>query len=44
MSLPNVTILPAFYQALLAHGFSQAEAVAVLGGNALRFLAAALPD
>lgn len=43
-ALPDVTILPDFYQALLAHGFSTNEAALVMGGNALRFLAQALPD
>lgn len=43
-ALPDVTILPDFYQALLAHGFSADDAAMVVGGNALRFLAQALPD
>lgn len=43
-TLPDVTILPEFYQALLAHGFSADEAALIMGGNALRFLARALPN
>ncbi len=41
--LPDVKILPEFYQALLSHGFSTEEAALIMGGNALRFLADALP-
>ena len=43
-TLPDVTILPDFYQALLEHGFSTEEAALIMGGNALRFLSEALPD
>ena len=41
--LPGIAILPDFYQALLAHGFSEEETGLIMGGNALRFLAQALP-
>lgn len=40
---PDVTMLPQFYQALVAYGFSQDEATAIMGGNALRFLSESLP-
>jgi membrane dipeptidase len=40
----DVTILPHFYQALLAHGFSADQAALIVGGNALRFFARALSD
>lgn len=43
-NLPDVTMLPAFYQALLAHGYKTDQADLIMGGNALRFLAGALPD
>lgn len=43
-TLPDVTILPKFYQTLLGHGFSVDEAGLIMGGNALRFLARTLPD
>lgn len=43
-ALPEVTILPDFYHALLNHGFSADDATLVMGGNALRFLTQALPD
>jgi membrane dipeptidase len=43
-ALPNVTILPQFYQALLSHGFSADEAALIMGGNARRFLQEALPE
>jgi membrane dipeptidase len=43
-ALADVTILPDFYQALLSHGLSADEAALIMGGNALRFLANALPD
>lgn len=43
-TLPEVTMLPDFYQALLAHGYSVNEAALIMGGNAQRFLAGALPD
>jgi microsomal dipeptidase-like Zn-dependent dipeptidase len=42
--LPDVTILPEFHQALLAHGFAADEAALIMGGNALHFLAEALPN
>lgn len=42
--LPDVTILPNFYQALLEHGFSTDEAGLIVGGNAVRFLSRTLPD
>lgn len=40
----DVTFLPKFYQALIADGFSENEAAAIVGGNALRFLSQSLPD
>jgi microsomal dipeptidase-like Zn-dependent dipeptidase len=43
-SLPDVTILPHFYQALREHGISADEAALIMGGNARRFLQEALPD
>jgi membrane dipeptidase len=43
-ALPDVTLLPEFHQALLTHGFSREEAALIMGGNALHFLAEALPD
>ena len=43
-ALPDVTILPNFYQVLLEHGFSAEEAALIMGGNAQRFLSEALPD
>ncbi|MBI1880486.1 MAG: hypothetical protein HYR94_20095 [Chloroflexi bacterium] len=43
-TLPDVTILPDFYQALLSHGYSTDDAALIMGGNPLRFLAEALPD
>ncbi|MCL4296588.1 MAG: membrane dipeptidase [Anaerolineae bacterium] len=42
-TLADVTILPEFHQALLTHGFSAGEAALIMGGNARRFLAEALP-
>ncbi|HXV41464.1 MAG TPA: dipeptidase [Anaerolineae bacterium] len=42
--MPDVTILPHFYQALREHGFSADEATLIMGGNAQRFLQEALPD
>jgi membrane dipeptidase len=42
-SMPTVAILSDFYQALIAHGFSEPEAGQIMGGNALRFLSEALP-
>ncbi|MBE7551781.1 MAG: membrane dipeptidase [Anaerolineales bacterium] len=39
----DVTILPEFHEALLTHGFSADEAALIMGGNARRFLAEALP-
>jgi membrane dipeptidase len=42
--LPDVTMLPDFYQAVLTHGFSADQAALIVGGNALRFFAQALPD
>lgn len=41
--LPGVSSLLDFYPALLAHGFSREETELIMGGNALRFLAQALP-
>jgi membrane dipeptidase len=43
-ALPDATILPHFYDALREHGFSTDEAALIMGGNARRFLANALPD
>jgi membrane dipeptidase len=43
-NLPDVTMLPDFYQALLAHGYTVNEAASIMGDNARRFLAGALPD
>jgi membrane dipeptidase len=42
-TLADVTILPEFHQALLTHGFSADEAALIMGGNARRLLAEALP-
>jgi membrane dipeptidase len=41
---PEVSLLPQFYEALCANGFSTTEAGAIMGGNALRFFSHALPD
>lgn len=41
--LPGIASLLDFYPALLAHGFSREETELIMGGNALRFLAQALP-
>jgi membrane dipeptidase len=43
-TLPGVGVLADFYEALRAHGFLEEEAALIMGKNALRFLAQALPD
>jgi membrane dipeptidase len=41
---PTVRLLPAFYRALVRRGFSQDEARAIMGDNAIRYLQQHLPE